>query len=171
MASAQGFVDGSLDYRHMYRIPDLQGDIPAPVVQKDTVMEGVLSASPRWFELVSRTQLAGEFNNALGSFTVFVPVQVPDTYFYADDYLLFRKALAHTLPKPYPMEFITGSRSMLVRTRQTGTSILIESSPQGTVVNHYSKVIGFQKSGNSLIVLLDRPIYTDGANPMAVPSW
>lgn len=171
MATTQGFDSGSYDYRQMYDIKDLRGNLPTPIIHQDTLLYA-LSSNPdiaEFFHIVNKTHLTGILNNRQGNFTIFVPLNggIPNTFRNPDRYRCRQIVLQHMLEQPVPEKFIKGSQATLLNTRVPGSSILVENWYSDLpMINRYSKILASQRIGNGIIYFIDKMILPD-QNPLS----
>lgn len=169
MASLQGYMDGSYDYKQMYNIKDIRGPLPKPVIHKNTLLDA-LHSNPKCLEfarmVMSLPDMSAKFNNSQANFTVFVPLS--DMYLPSNDsYHVRQLILLHTLEHAYTYQFLASSRMMWLNTRLPGTKLLIENlgTPR-TMINRHAQILGQQMVGNAVIYFIDQSLRLD-ENPLA----
>jgi len=170
MATMHGYMDGSYDYKQMYNIQDLNGSLPTLVVHEDTLLHVLTNTKgvSKFKTLVENTKLPGILNSRQGDFTLFVPIDsgIPNAVMNGTQFKTRQTVLYHMLEHAVPVEFVRGSRSMMVNTRLPGSRLLIENYGQGPVINRFSKILGYQYVGGASVYFIDR-ILPEGSNPLS----
>jgi hypothetical protein len=156
MATMQGYMDGSYDYKQKYNIKDLPGPLPLPVVKKNTLMGAILS-NPKcsdFAEILNKSQMAGKFNDIQSAFTVFVPLNPLETE-HRDP---FWYIMTHTLEHPLPHKYLDSAGAMYINTMNPRNRLLLENTPQGLCINKSAMIVAMQLVGNAVIYYVDRDI-------------
>ena len=173
MASSHGYFDGSYDYKQMYDIKDINGPLPVPSFNPHTLLGYLHFQNTPFADIISRTTLAGIYNDTHAQFTLFVPTVLPPNITTADSYFLRQLVLYHTLEHTIPLSVIQNTKCMRLNTRLNGSRILVENRPssnaqtyQTTLLNHKSTVLSHVSVGKSQIFFIDFPL-VDSQNPMS----
>jgi hypothetical protein len=166
MTSLYG-TDPSYDYKQTYNIKDLKGNLPLPVIRKDTLWDALVSNNQcsDFTNLVGGLpEFASIFNCSQADFTVFVPISgIPAMEYYKARQFI----LLHTLPRTLPYKFLQRTRMMTIDTRLPGTRIMVDNLETVTPrLNGQSQIIGQQIVGNAVIYYIDIPLSLDG-NPLS----
>lgn len=169
MASLQGFMDGSYDYKQFYNIKDLAGPLPKPAIHCNTLL-GALEKNKDCIQFVSLLKslpMSAIYNNNQASFTLFVPIANYCNVNINDSYKVRQFILLHTLEHAVSYPFLKSSKGMLLNTRLPGSNILVENIYTDTpLLNRQSKILGQQIVGNSVIYFIDVPLCLD-QNPLS----
>lgn len=173
MASSHGYFDGSFDYKQMYDIKDIKGPLPVPSFNQHTLLGYLHFQNTPFADIISKTNLAGTYNDTQAQFTLFVPTKLPHTLANADSYFLRQLVLYHTLEHTIPLAVIQNTKCMRLNTRLNGSKILVQNLPspttdgyQTTRLNHNSTILSYTPVGNSHIFFIDFPLI-DLQNPMS----
>lgn len=165
MTSLQGYMDGSRDYKQMYNIKDLRGNLPKPVLKQNTIFNalGNNEQGTAFFSLLEKVpELAAKYNSIQADFTVFVPINVESDnldYYKARQLILF-----HTLERTLSVKFLQNSRAMVINTLIPGSRILVENINGSTILNRSAIIVGVQYVGNAVLYYIDNALRMD-ANP------
>lgn len=182
MTTLQGYTDGSYDYRHQYEIVDFRGPIPGFQIHKGSILHFLLQHphGKNMASLISKTQIAGFYNDPQSCFTLFVPVAIGRSSAVAidsdiDSYTAQQILLTHSLPFPACYSFLKSSRMMFLDTRLTGRKVLLENlttdtskmRPSATpTLERCSQILSQYKVGSSMVYFISNPLKLDG-NPLS----
>jgi hypothetical protein len=158
------YTDPSKDYSHMYNIKDVQGPLPYPLFNPNTIL-GFLLTDPglkEYFDLVSSNKLiSGLYNNEQAEFTIFAPLNCrnirPDNI---DSYDLTKLLRYHSLEKTITPEFLGSVGSTLLSTKHWSKNIFVENrlcnNKKYTFLNEgQAMVLGYKAIGKSNIFIID----------------
>jgi uncharacterized surface protein with fasciclin (FAS1) repeats len=167
MASAQGFTDGSYDYKHMYNIKDINGPHPIPKFNTDTILGYLHNHNFEFAKIIESTDMAGKYNDIQADFSLFVPMIIPEWAHTLDAYKLKQLVLYHTLEHAVAYEFLKSSGAMFVNTRLPGSRLLVENVyTQTPRINNYTQILGYKQVGNAILFFIDKTLPLDN-NPIS----
>jgi hypothetical protein len=163
MASNQGYMDGSYDFKHMYNIQDLKGSLPEPFINPNSIFGFLKQINCVQFTNLLETQpIVGTYNDTQACHTVFAPMNLDLNYvLQLDDYKKRQLILYHTLPKPFSVQFLQSSKGMNLNTMQPGNNIYCSSINGDIYLNGYAKVLNYINTGKSSIFVIDKMLYPD----------
>lgn len=159
MATAQGYTDGSFDYKHMYNMIDLKGPLPRPVIHQYSIL-GVLYREEHmkiFFNMMVQTPLlAALYNDPNSSMTIFVPSDECNYGVTKDKYRDF--ILSHTIN--YKLEPCTlfGSKMQYLNTKLNGYRLLIENINE-PLLNGVGVIKSAIKVGKSIVYQVSCPLF------------
>lgn len=143
MASIQGFMDGSFDFKHMYNIADAPGRLPQPTIIPNTIYSFLVQSKRPCFQqfaaLLRWVQMDGMYNDTQACCTMFIFEQDLGDFKSYDSWNLSKMVMYHTCPTALPYEFLKGSKAMFIDTKLKTFRILVENiNPEGTLLNRSS---------------------------------
>ncbi len=158
----------SYDYTHMYRVKDLNGPLPIPKINENSVLGFLMkkNLARDFVQLLARSDLSGIYNDGQASMTIFVPIEMDTCYINELDQFQARQLiLYHTLEKPLCYDFITSSKGMLLNTKIPGSTLFVENIDGDTYINRQVKLLGSHQWGNSVICFISDMLFIDN-NPL-----
>jgi len=158
MASIHGFMDGSLDYRHMYNIKDIRGPFPHTTFNKHTIMDFLnVQNYNDMKDLIILAGLCSVFNDTQMKGTLFVPMTTSkcpiDTLDRQDALKVVHR---HTLPFQLKPEVLKSSVMMTLLTKDNDHTIISETINNETIINHSIPIKGYIVIGHVIVYLIDR---------------
>ena len=164
MATVHGFMDGACDYRQMYDIQDLRGNLPVPVIHKNTLLYAIANNPDvsDFFHILNKTQLTGTLNSMQSACTMFVPLNggIPQEFKNPGSFECRQIVLRHMMDIPVAEAFIRGSKGVLLNTR--GSKLMLENwNSELPILNRYSQIVASQRIGRSIVYFIDRMILPD----------
>lgn len=173
MTSIQG-TDPSFNYTHMYNIKDLQGPLPTPVFNQNSVLCALHQHGcfEKFIDLITRAGLAGIYNSTQTNVTMFIPMDntISNEWLKTvDSYKAKRIVLYHTLARTISAAFLKSSKAMYLNTKIPGSKLLCERFGNShPVVNRHSRILGcpiMGGKGTFSIFIIDTLLELD-TNPL-----